>query len=149
MKITEETKIKDLIPEGWELCDENPYSLEDSKHLQLIMQLSKKQHKTLEDYEYKLILSDTTNVVYHGSKVSYYQILKNNHPKQYYSIILQMIADDICEEEQDRIWWLDNYELTCRKANYGNCPLGAVFFDTEEHAKQAREIMGDKLKLLI
>jgi hypothetical protein len=149
MKITEETKIKDIIPEGWEIDTNVEYDpILHYCHNSLSISVRQKKFKTIEIYEYILMLSDTT-VMYHGSRVSYYQTLKENHPKQYFSIILQMIADVICDKEQDSIWWLDNYELTCRYANYSNYPLGAVFFDTEEHVKQAIEILGDKLKLLI
>ena len=148
MKITEETKDKDLIPEGYELCAE-PDQLNCFGFVRV--GFNKKQSKTLDDYEYKLILSDTTNVMYHGSKVSYYQILKENNPRQYYSIILQMIADDICEEDVERHHILfdheDNKDICSilLSINY----LGTVKFDTEKHAEQAVEIMGDKLKLLI
>lgn len=137
MEITEETKIKDLIPEGYEYSEMT--SLHYGAQGQVIISYEKKKSKTLDDYE-----REFQDVDYEFGTT-----LKDFCPKLYYTYILQMIADDICEKEQDRIWWLDYYELTCRKANYGNYPLCAVFFDTEEHAKQAIKLMGDKLKLLI
>lgn len=146
MKITEETKVKELIPEGYELDSKwespVPFSLGDAGAVSFY--IKKKKSKILEDYEEELNKSSDRII----SK-AFFSILKEDYPKQYYSIILQMIADDICEKEEERIWWLNNYELTCRNANYGDYPLGTVFFDTEEHALQAAEIMGDKLKLLI
>jgi len=144
MKITPETKIKDLIPEGYEICEKSywnySYKMSDITEISHIeIWLKPKKQKTLEDYEEE----------FQGRDYEFATKLKDFYPKLYYSQILQMIADDICEEEQDRIWWLNNYELTCRNANYGDYPLGAVFFDTEEHALQAEKIMGDKLKLLL
>ncbi len=149
MKITEETKVKDLIPKGYELCAE-PDQFNCFGFVRV--GFNKKQSKTLDDYEYKLILSDTTNVMYHGSKVNYYQILKENNPRQYYSIILQMIADDICDKKMELNWCMAFHcsgQVDYRNLLNETKPQGVVLFDTLAHTKQARDIMGDKLKLLI
>ena len=143
MKITEETKVKELIPEGYELCVE-PDQLNCFGFVRI--GFNKKKSKTLDDYEREL-----ANISESIARESFYLVLKHKHSKQYYSIILQMIADDICEEGKERHYILfehadnDNICSISLRANY----LGTVKFDTEEHAEQAVEIMGDKLKLLI
>lgn len=142
MKITEETKIKDLIPEGFELDEQKElYQDLDIDNTGLITLTIKKKSKILEDYENEL-----------GENVGWWtHAIKKNFPRQYYSIILEMIADDICEEGKERHYILfehadnDNICSISLRANY----LGTVKFDTEKHAEQAVEIMGDKLKLLI
>lgn len=148
MKITEETKIKDLIPEGYELDSKwespVPFSLGDAGAVSFY--IKKKKSKTLKDYEEELNKSSDRII----SK-AFFSILKEDYPKQYYSIILQVIADDICEEDVERHHILfdhkDNKDICSilLSTNY----LGTVKFDTEKHAEQAVEIMGDKLKLLI
>ena len=138
MKITEETKVKELIPEGYELCVE-PDQLNCFGFVRI--GFNKKKSKILEDYENEL-----------GENAGWWtHAIKKNFPRQYYSIILEMIADDICEEDVERHHILfdhkDNKDICSilLSSNY----LGTVKFDTEKHAEQAVEIMGDKLKLLI
>ena len=147
MKITEETKIKDIIPKGWELDTNVEYDpILHYCHNSLSISVRQKKSKTIEDYEKELNNSSDRII----SK-SFFSILKDDYPKQYYSIILQMIADDICEEGEKRCGLLfehpdnDCIESIPLRANY----LGTIKFDTEEHSNQAIEIMGDKLKLLI
>jgi len=146
MKITEETKVKDLIPEGYELDSKwespVPFSLGDAGAVSFY--IKKKKSKILEDYEEELNKSSDRII----SK-AFFSILKEDYPKQYYSIILQMIADDICEKGEKRKYY---FHISKNKIELLACmyPItSSVGFDTEEHALQAAEIMGDKLKLLI
>ena len=146
MKITEETKVKELIPEGYELDSKwespVPFSLGDAGAVSFY--IKKKKSKILEDYEEELNKSSDRII----SK-AFFSILKEDYPKQYYSIILQMIADDICEKGEKRKYY---FHISKNKIELLACmyPItSSVGFDTEEHALQAAEIMGDKLKLLI
>ena len=146
MKITEETKVKDLIPEGYELDSKwespVPFSLGDAGAVSFY--IKKKKSKILEDYEEELNKSSDRII----SK-AFFSILKEDYPKQYYSIILQVIADDICEKGEKRKYY---FHISKNKIELLACmyPItSSVGFDTEEHALQAAEIMGDKLKLLI
>ena len=140
MEITEETKIKDLIPNDVEPTGEGHIEFLGQTPIFLKIAIRKKS-KTLEDYENEL-----------GENAGWWtHAIKKNFPRQYYSIILEMIADDICEEDVERHHILfdhkDNKDICSilLSTNY----LGTVKFDTEKHAQQAIQIMGDKLKLLI
>ena len=147
MKITEETKVKDLIPEGWKLDPlwESSYGCTATADLGTVSFFIKRnKSKTLKDYEEELNKSSDRII----SK-AFFSILKEDYPKQYYSIILQVIADDICEKGEKRKYY---FHISKNKIELLACmyPItSSVGFDTEEHALQAAEIMGDKLKLLI
>jgi len=142
MEITPETKIRDLIPKDYELCPEE--QINDWCVVNGVLNLKmdvKKKVKSLEDYEKKLSCN----------KSLWVNAIKNNFPRQYYSIILKMIADDICEAGVERYHILfehpdyDRIESIPLRANY----LGTVKFDTEKHAEQARDILGDKIEYLL
>lgn len=143
MKITEETKIEDLIPKGWKYLRIKVLTDEDSDYpsmdkFGLIEIHIKKKFKTIDDYENKLMATSCPGV---------YEILKGLHPKQYYSIILEIIAEDICDKNKERTWIIEDEETLI---NWGITPfINVTKFDLEEHAQQAIEIMGDKLKFLI
>lgn len=142
MEITPETKIRDLIPKDYELYPKE--QINDWCMVNGVLNLKmdvKKKFKTIDDYEKKL--SD--------NKGLWVNAIKDNFPRQYYSIILQMIADEICEEGKERRHILfehpdyDRIESIPLRANY----LATVKFDTEKHAEQARDILGDKIKYLL
>ena len=144
MEITPETKIRDLIPKDYELCPEEQINdwcvVNDVLNLKMDV---KKKFKTIDDYEKKL--SD--------NKGLWVNAIKDNFLRQYYSIILQMIADEICEEGIERCYIIAGHlgYIFIRSiplhANY--LGLGTVKFDTEKHAEQARDILGDKIKYLL
>ena len=146
MKITEETKIKDLIPEGYELDSKwespVPFSLGDAGAVSFY--IKKKKSKTLKDYEKEL-----NNLSDRIIAKSFFSILKDDYPKQYYSIILEMIADDICEKGEKRKYYFHISKNKIELLAWMYPITSSVGFDTEEHALQAEKIMGDKLKLLI
>ena len=145
MKITEETKIKDLIPEGFELDEQKElYQDLDIDNTGLITLTIKKKSKTLKDYEKEL-----NNLSDRIIAKSFFSILKDDYPKQYYSIILEMIADDICEKGEKRKYYFHISKNKIELLAWMYPITSSVGFDTEEHALQAEKIMGDKLKLLI
>lgn len=150
MKITEETKIKEIIPEGWEIKDVGLDFNIDANVFEFISIPVKRKSKTLEDYEKEL-----NNLSDRIISKAFFSILKDDYPKQYYSIILQMIADDICDKKIPKTSYIykDNLLQEGQNIKFAESveyiTLGNIYFDTEEHAKQAVEIMGDKLKLLI
>jgi len=142
MEITPETKIRDLIPKDYELCPEE--QINDWCVVNGVLNLKmdvKKKVKSLEDYENEL-----------GENAGRWtHAIKKNFPRQYYSIILQMIADEICEEGIERRYIIAGHlgyifiRSVPLHANY----LGTVKFDTEKHAEQACDILGDKIKYLL
>ena len=146
MKITE-TRIKNLIPDGYEYSEMN--FLDYGMKGQIVINYEKKQPKTLENYETEL--SRKYNLVVENEELLM-DTLKRKFPKQYYSIILQMIADDICDKKMELNWCMAFHcsgQVDYRNLLNETKPQGVVLFDTLAHTKQARDIMGDKLKLLI
>lgn len=135
--ITEETKITDLIPKGYTSINNQvnyEYNTEYNNSVLKIEIPIKKKTKTLKDYE---------DLVY----CPWILHLKEQYPKQYYSIILEMISDDICEEGKNRSWVIEDEGSVIHWGISSIC--GTIPFDTKEHAEQGGEIIGDKLKLLI
>jgi hypothetical protein len=142
--ITKETRITDLIPKGYYFVNDNVDYEYDTDHPNSVLKIEiqiKKKSKTLEDYENEFLINHQE----WGSKLKLY------HKKQYYSIILQMIADDICEEGRIKKCTIqrDFKVMFYGEDIISRADIGTVLFDTTEHAKQAIEIMEDKINLLI
>ena len=135
MKITPETKLKEIIPEGFEYSHRITRVNTDQTFDSVIIKLRRKV-KTLEYYE-SMMLGESLFSKENGW-------LKTYHPKQYYSIILEMIADDICEKDKKREWVNKNTTID------PEMPIpGVIRFDTQEHVKYALNILGDKIGYLL
>lgn len=159
MEVTKETKIKDLIPEGYEYSDMITFNHETQG--QIVISYTKKQPKTLEYYERELRQKPTKKkMILHGYSVdtelfnigTIADVIKDSFPKQYYSIILQMIADDICEEKMEFNWCMAFYcsgQVDYRNLINETKPQGTVLFDTLANVKKARDILGDNIKYLL
>ena len=121
--------------------------------------IEKHKEKSLVDYE-KILLHDRNLILIEKNiafKGSFYQRLKENEPKLYYTKILQLIADDL-----NGGWvadFSDNKEKWLIKERTSNCTMGtsgwterdncgAVPFKTMELSEKARAILGDKVKYL-
>lgn len=77
-----------------------------------------------------------------------YEWLRTKESRLYWSKILQMIADDICDIDMGKDYYIDRESINV-ELELSSLPLGVVLFDTEKHARQAREIMGDKINYLL
>ena len=135
MEITPETKIRDLIPKDYELYPKE--QINDWCMVNGVLNLKmdvKKKFKTIDDYEKQL--SNNNGL--------WINAIKDNFPRQYYSIILEMIADDICEKDKKREWVNKNTTID------PEMPIpGVIRFDTQEHVKYALNILGDKIGYLL
>ena len=117
------------------------------------------EEKTLEDYEDILCTLHQgeleRSVVYNGNIYSisiglFYKTLKLNEPKLYYTKILQLIADDLNDGRYIHERGQASYHLSDFYGANTHCggDEGCVYFKSEELAKKARDIMGDKVKYL-
>jgi hypothetical protein len=138
MEITKKTKIKNLIPPGYEYNGGDVALVYDEGKFGFIQIEIQQKRKTLEYYTGKLF-----------DNGEFYQWLKEVHPKQYYSIILEMIAKDICERLLASHYYLQaNGDIFEVKAD-GHIPVGTIVFDTEENAKYAQKLLGENIKHLL
>ena len=116
--------------------------------------IEKHKEKTLEDYE--SILFERGNSMTFSSDSIYFNVygwLKDNEPKLYYTKILQLIADDLNDGWVADFSGFNNpvkYYLISSgwTASFNIDIPGVVYFKSENLAKKAREILGDKVKYL-
>lgn len=98
MKITEETRIKDLIPEGYELDDKTGYSAKNAHDLlerYVIIPFKKKEVKDFKWYKAKFIKKS----IFHGFSGTILAAFELNMfdsmPFEYKISLLKFICDDI------------------------------------------------------
>jgi hypothetical protein len=140
--IRNESTIRDMIPSKCELADNTAYIDDYGDYIKITVPIKSKQ-KTLEDYEQEL----THNHLW----LDFYYKLKVNFPKQYYSIILQMIADDICDKKMELNWCMAFHcsgQVDYRNLINETKPQGTVLFDTLANVKKARDLLDDNIKYL-
>jgi hypothetical protein len=133
--VTEKTTIVDLVPQGYTFSEMKLFK--NDTNGQIVVVFEKKQDKTLDDYERE----------FQEGLYEFTSKLRDFYPKLYYTHILQMIADDICEKGIKRDYYISKNDLGIMVLNFPD--VGSIGFDTEEHAEQAQKLMGTTLKLLI
>ncbi len=123
------------------------------------------KEKTLEDYENILLNNKCSATVWYLdndiskplillSKGKFYETLRNNEPKLYWTKVLKLIADDLNDGWKSDWNYPGNKSYFIKKDDYyytdwsSTDQYGNVSFKSKELADKAIKIMGDKLDFI-